>query len=242
MALHGRYPWQKARDVGAAMNFSQKKNMRSGNPRTATMKKSHLERFNKARAVLPGFPIASHKMSPDDLNNYLSGDKIVCLLCGKSYKALNDGHLRRVHGVTQDQYRERYDIPFTVGLISGSLKKRKRDVALETNCFESLRPFTHQGSLLGAKARKRRTKQQGRDGLERMRGHHVLGSSHPKTTLSNQQVIEIFTCQNKTQKELAQFYKVSQATIANIWKRATWGHITQHIDPVVRPERRGGRK
>lgn len=72
----------------------------------------------KARAVLPGYPIEEPFKTHEDIEKYLSGDQIVCLLCGKDYKALKTHIL--VHNHTVESYKEKYKIPSWYGLIGKS--------------------------------------------------------------------------------------------------------------------------
>ena len=86
------------------------------------------------RKVLPGFPIVDPFTSIEDVRKYLSGETMVCLLCGKSYKRIGT-HLLAIHGLAVDEYKRRYDIPWTYGLIckesskkySKAVKKRMSD-------------------------------------------------------------------------------------------------------------------
>jgi len=83
------------------------------------------------RYVEPGFPIVTPFQSIEDVRAYLSGDKIICLLCGKEYRGIGN-HIQAIHGMSVDQYKEFYNIPWTYGLLcsdssalySGSMKKR----------------------------------------------------------------------------------------------------------------------
>ncbi len=68
------------------------------------------------RMVLPGFPITTPFESIKDVREYLSGDRMICLLCGKSYKRIGT-HLTQIHGVTVDDYKKKYNIPWGYGLI-----------------------------------------------------------------------------------------------------------------------------
>lgn len=45
-----------------------------------------------------------------EVDNYLSGDTIACLVCGKRFQALRPTHLR-LHGLTHAEYRRRFGIP-----------------------------------------------------------------------------------------------------------------------------------
>ena len=69
----------------------------------------------KHRKILAGYPIEDAFNSVQDIEKYLSGDKVVCLLCGKDYKAL-PSHLK-VHNYNERLYKEKYRIPTTYGLV-----------------------------------------------------------------------------------------------------------------------------
>lgn len=68
----------------------------------------------------------------EQVNNYFSGEKIECLLCGKEYKALAC-HIIRVHKTSPDNYRGLFGLPLSRGLVAedtrdkqaASLVKRK---------------------------------------------------------------------------------------------------------------------
>jgi len=74
------------------------------------------------RGVLAGFPIQKKFNTREELNEYLSQDTIQCLLCGRRFQIL-DTHLKNVHGVTSDDYREMYGIGYSVGLQSARKKQ-----------------------------------------------------------------------------------------------------------------------
>ena len=67
------------------------------------------------------FPVEGPFKTAQEVKLYLSGDKIQCLRCGKKMKMLGC-HILRVHGLTCDEYRSVYGIPWGLGLVS-------RDVA-----------------------------------------------------------------------------------------------------------------
>ena len=50
-----------------------------------------------------------------EIDAYLAGNKVQCLLCGKLFKALPQ-HLERTHEITADDYREQYGLPWKRGL------------------------------------------------------------------------------------------------------------------------------
>ena len=71
----------------------------------------------------------------DQLNLYLSGDKITCLLCGKEYKSLGH-HLQRSHSMSSREYKVRFNIPVCKSLVGDGLKKIKKSMKtwrLQTN-------------------------------------------------------------------------------------------------------------
>jgi hypothetical protein len=88
---------------------------------------SAARRRAQRRKVLEGFPITRAFESIDEVKEYLSGDKIICLLCGKSYKVLGV-HLLKIHGVTVDEYRERYRIPWSYGVLCKKSHNVRRKV------------------------------------------------------------------------------------------------------------------
>ncbi len=73
---------------------------------------------------MPGYPKTDKFETDEEVEAYFSGDKIQCLLCGKWYKELSL-HLRRIHDVTPDDYREKYGIPWKQGL-TGCISYNKR--------------------------------------------------------------------------------------------------------------------
>ena len=73
--------------------------------------------------VLPGYPIEVRFKTIMEVKEYLSGDKITCLLCGKEYKKIGV-HVTAIHDMSTDEYREKYNIPWRYGLVSSETFKR----------------------------------------------------------------------------------------------------------------------
>ena len=65
---------------------------------------------------------AAHLPAPDKA---IREGSIVCLECGKEYKIITSRHLAR-HGMTPDQYREKYGYPRSQPLIARSLARDRR--------------------------------------------------------------------------------------------------------------------
>jgi predicted transcriptional regulator len=78
----------------------------------------------KKRRVVDGFPMEEPFKDADEIKDYLHGERIMCLRCGKSYKALAL-HLP-VHGWTPERYREHYNLPRYQGLTCESVKIYKK--------------------------------------------------------------------------------------------------------------------
>jgi ROS/MUCR transcriptional regulator protein len=52
-----------------------------------------------------------------EVDDYLSGNTITCLVCGKSLQRLNM-HLQKAHGTTPEEYRVQFGIPLSRSLTS----------------------------------------------------------------------------------------------------------------------------
>lgn len=91
--------------------------------------------------VLPGFPVEFVFNTKDELDEYMNGDKIQCLRCGRYFRGLGQ-HLWVAHGMRSVEYKEIYGIPWRRGLtcsetynIRSKVMKRaysERDVPLST--------------------------------------------------------------------------------------------------------------
>jgi hypothetical protein len=62
----------------------------------------------------------------EEVRVYLGGQRIECLVCGRSYKRLQYMHLEK-HGLTADGYRELFGIPWTFSLTSAPSRQRSSD-------------------------------------------------------------------------------------------------------------------
>lgn len=72
----------------------------------------------KPWTVLPGYPKSFTFQCREEVDEYLSGQTIVCLLCGNGFRQL-DAHLKGMHKISSDEYREIYGLPFMRGLCAG---------------------------------------------------------------------------------------------------------------------------
>ncbi len=73
---------------------------------------------------LPGFPWSGRFSSFKELKEYFDEDRLTCLLCGRDFSNLGN-HVSSGHGITTDDYRQRFGIPWTYGLAG----KRFRNIS-----------------------------------------------------------------------------------------------------------------
>ena len=64
----------------------------------------------------------------DDIEEYFSNDRLTCLVCGRTFKALI-GHIYRKHGISADEYKERFGLPFQRGLVTPDLHSKLREIS-----------------------------------------------------------------------------------------------------------------
>jgi hypothetical protein len=73
---------------------------------------------------IPGFPWKDKFTTRSEVDRYFSNDEgIQCLLCGRFLGTLQN-HLQLVHGVSHEEYRERYGLPWRKGLVSRTVSKK----------------------------------------------------------------------------------------------------------------------
>ena len=158
--------------------------------------------------------------------------KVECLLCKKKYFHCLGTHLRMVHQITADDYRQEFDILFGQSLNSETLTQKKRDISIEGGHFEFIKDYAQEASEKGARVPKRRTKQHIAKSLAILKGKAPRGEQHGHVTLTENDVRQIMKgLGHMTQKELGNAYNVCPGTISNIKRGVTWGHVTN-----VRPK------
>ena len=81
------------------------------------------------KVALPGFPWNAKFEDKKEIDNYIAGDKIQCLLCGKWFQSLPT-HLIRVHEISPDQYKEKYGLPWRRGLCGVGLRIKRSKIML----------------------------------------------------------------------------------------------------------------
>lgn len=100
--------------------------MRSNNPRTANAKLYAVLLALARRVGQEGFPIEAKFETPEEIADYFSGERVICLRCGNPYKSLAY-HLKRIHGWTAEEYKEFYGLPWRRGLDCAETKGVKSE-------------------------------------------------------------------------------------------------------------------
>ncbi len=136
--------------IGARRRFPRDRKKKDG-------KKEFMGRkTDKKRGPLSSFPWKGKFKTNAEIKAYFSGDKIECFLCGKRFHALSGTHLRVIHGVSPDDYREMYGIPWGNGLI-GMLSHEKRSISAKRLIAEGkIKPLAKGEPRLSSKSPDRR--------------------------------------------------------------------------------------
>lgn len=79
------------------------------------------------RRVLPGYP-AEPFTSKEEIEKYVAGEKIACLMCGKYYRNVLI-HSKKIHEMDSEDYRARFNIPDYFPLTGTETRKKLSDHA-----------------------------------------------------------------------------------------------------------------
>lgn len=129
--------------------YSPAKSRRSGSSMQKMPLRGSLTRAQKAREVSSGYPRCEPFKTRSEIDEYVSGDEIECLLCGRAFKNLGI-HLKRIHQMYADDYRFRYNIPAHYGLVGKSTSDRMRDNSSQPDRIAFVRLL---GKRVGGKTR-----------------------------------------------------------------------------------------
>jgi predicted transcriptional regulator len=80
----------------------------------------------------------------DEVDDYLSGTTIMCLICGCRFQRLNR-HLQTAHEITPHEYRREFGIPFSRGLTSVTSAEKSRAVNMRPECLAQIRALGKSG-------------------------------------------------------------------------------------------------
>lgn len=115
----------------------QRSKLKSTNVKqTSSNKHIGAERSWAARHIIKeGFPVTEPFKSIEEIKEYLNKPRLTCLLCGGEFKWLSGTHFKRVHDITEREYKDRYNLPYAVGLICYELKAKKIENAKKHSPF-----------------------------------------------------------------------------------------------------------
>jgi ROS/MUCR transcriptional regulator protein len=89
----------------------------------------------------------------EEIEHYLGGDTIECLLCGRQFQSLGK-HLRVQHNKTVSDYRIQFGLPWATGLTS-TAKRAKSKWTLRKRAHARKRALKNPHLRLGPKAQRR---------------------------------------------------------------------------------------
>ena len=111
----------------------------------------NLESMPKVHRKVASERARTQRMQPQvfktrrDVGRYFSGDTIECLICGRHFKRLQR-HLAAKHGLSADDYKKQFGLPWTRGLTSATSlaksgwteerKAKARKLARKSRFFE----------------------------------------------------------------------------------------------------------
>ena len=92
-------------------------------------------KWRSRKARLTAEELSGYKtpfQTKEEVDAYLSGETIDCLICGERLQRLNM-HLKRDHAMTPDEYRVKFGIPFSRPLSSPAARHTQKITVPETN-------------------------------------------------------------------------------------------------------------
>lgn len=129
--------------------YSNAKNRRSGSAMQKVPCRGELSRRDMVRLVLPGFP-AKPFVNRKDVEKYVGGDRVACLMCGKYYKSVG-AHIK-LHDMDVQEYRLRFNIPWQYPLSSNETREKKRALGFAP---ENMERVAKMHSLVTDRAKKK---------------------------------------------------------------------------------------
>ena len=134
-----------------------------------------------------------------DVDEYLSGDRVECLVCGRSFRNLTK-HLQMLHSVDPREYRIQHGIPLSRGLVGATTRAMHANAALKHT--EILEKMQAAGKSRGSAAGVAKRRAQGYVVVEAVRVQRLaalaLGESARQAAIhhltSEQQVLQCTRC------------------------------------------------
>lgn len=95
--------------------------------------------------IKDGYPRSTKIQTREELDQYYAGDEIQCLLCGNGFSMLGQ-HLTHAHEISAREYKIRFGLPLSVGLLGTEVKEKLVNIGYEQiekqgveNCIENLK-------------------------------------------------------------------------------------------------------
>ncbi|MBF0273191.1 MAG: MucR family transcriptional regulator [Magnetococcales bacterium] len=79
------------------------------------------------------------------IDQAVTEDAVICLICGKACKALK-GHLTRSHKIDFDEYRGMFDLDKSFPMVAPSYSDKRRALAIEAGLGDKLRDSRRKGT------------------------------------------------------------------------------------------------
>ncbi len=175
------------------------------------------------RDILSGYPKEFVFQSRADIENYFAGERVRCLLCGRDFRIL-DTHLRRVHSLTSDDFRERYGIPYLRGLCGSSFSEQRTEHGRTIWADNTERQAAALAKAKGVQTATGTNPQRGKPHFWRAE-RTGNGATHKK--LSEAQVAEIKAARigGETLVSIGCRYKVTASNVKMIVHGKTWKSV-----------------
>ena len=90
------------------------------------------------RALANGEAACDSGATAEDAKKSIKEKSVTCLECGKNFKILTNRHLAQ-HGLTSDEYREKYGIKKGTALVCKALQRERRKKMKDMQLWEKRR-------------------------------------------------------------------------------------------------------
>lgn len=179
------------------------------------------------RDVLPGYPKVFVFETRAEIDQYLAGERVTCLLCGREFRLL-DTHLRNVHKVTSDDYREMYGLPYLRGLCGSSFSERRSEHGKAIWSENEERQAAALKTARAVQAATGTNPQRAKPQFWRAERTGDLATRR-KLTAAQVATIKARRAAGDTLSTLAELFRVSPANIQSIVTGKTWAAIAPAV-------------
>lgn len=191
-----------------------------GKPKHKGDRSAQMRALNSA-PVSDKFPINEPFKSREECLEYVSGDKIQCLICGREFNKALGAHLSYCHGLNGKEYKLKYQIPTTIKLVTKAYKEERSKGISDAQRLRM--------SIMGKEGKGKRG---GKSSIKWVTDERkVLGKKHRSdgywAKLKEQLPLEEIWASKKSMNALSKQYGVSWCTIRLIKNTLTKERSTQ---------------